>query len=262
MTLVTAWIRKVDGVEELVVASDSRLRFGCAWDYSPKLMSLSRGDSVLCFAGDTFYAYPMMIQLKAALEMNNKINSRAVDISDLRSYVISIIEDMRQAIYDFPVGLDEQENDYRFILAGYSWKYKKFKIWHIQYQANIGRFSYRSVGLYPKKQNQGREFIFIGDHTGEARKRLNEKITATDLAYGELNWEPLHVLKDMCNDVTFPEIGGAPQLFKIYQFMNSIPYNVYWPDKQTGSLHFGGRKLMDFEKNSYLSIDMEDMSIS
>ena len=262
MTLVTAWIRKVDGIEELLVASDSRLRFGCAWDYSPKIMSLSRGDCDLCFAGDTFYAYPMLIQLKAALEMNNKINSRAVDISDLRSYVISIIEDMRQAVYDYPIGDDEPENDYSFILAGYSWKNKKFKIWQIQYQKNIDKFSYRSVGLYPKKQSQGRQFIFIGDHTGEARKRLNTKIASTNLAYGELNWEPLQVLGDMCNDQSFPEIGGSPQVCKIYQFMNTMPYNVYWPDKKTGSLHFGGRKLLDFEKNNYLSIDMADMSIN
>lgn len=262
MTLVTAWIRKVDGIEELVVASDSRLRFGCAWDYSPKLMSLSRGDSVLCFAGDTFYAYPMMIQLKAALEMNNKISTRAVDISDLRSYVISIVEDMRNAVYDYPVGLDEPENDYRFILAGYSWKYKEFKIWHIQYQANIDKFSYRSIGLNPKKQNQGRKYIFIGDHTGEARKRLNQKISETNLAYGELDWEPLKVLRDMCTDSAYPEIGGAPQVYKIYQFMNSMPYNVYWPNKANGSLHFGGRKLMPFEKNGYFSIDMANMGVN
>lgn len=134
MNLVTAWIRQVNNIGELVLASDSRLRFGCAWDYSPKILPLSRGDSALCFAGDTFYAYPMLIQLKAALEMNEKISSRAVDISDLRSYVISIIEDMRLAVYDYPIGANKPDNDYRFIIAGYSWRYGDFRIWHVRYQ--------------------------------------------------------------------------------------------------------------------------------
>lgn len=263
MTLVAAWIRQVDGIEELVVASDSRLRFGCAWDYSPKIMPLARGDSVLCFAGDTFYAYPMLIQLKSALEMNEKILSRAVDISDLRSYVISIIEEMRLAIYDHPIGGIEEENDYRFILAGYSWRFSEFRIWHVQYQQNIDKFSYRSVGLYQKQQNQGKKYTFIGDYTGEARKRLNRLVKSKDLKYGELNWEPLEVLRDMSlNEDDFPEIGGAPQVIKIYKFMNSMPYNVYWPNKGDGTLHFGGRKLLSFEKNKYLSINLEDMSVN
>lgn len=38
---------------------------------------------------------------------------------------------------------------------------------------NINKFSYRSVGISQKKQGQGRKYLFIGDHVGEARKRLN-----------------------------------------------------------------------------------------
>ena len=261
MTLVTAWIRQVGDTEELVLASDSRLRFGCAWDYSPKLLSLSRGDSALCFAGDTFYAYPMLIQLKAALEMNEKISSRAVDVFDLRSYVISIIEEMRLAVYDHATGADKPDNDYRFLLAGYSWRYSQFRVWHIQYQENIGKFSYRSVGKYSKEQNNGRKYLFIGDHTGEARKRLNIILRNKELSHGELDFEPLEVLRDMSLDENYPEIGGAPQVTKIYKFGNSMPFNVYWPNKENGSVHFGGRKLLPFERNRYFSIDLADMSV-
>lgn len=261
MTLVAAWIREVNGVEELIVASDSRLRFGRAWDYSPKILSLARADSVLCFAGDTFYAYPMLLQLRAALEMNEKISSRAADISEIRSYIISIIEDMRKAVYDLPVGVEE-DNDYRFIFAGYSWRHEKFMIWHIQYQNNIGKFSYRSVGIYPKKHNEGRKVLFIGDHYGEARKRLSILLKSKDRKYGELDWEPLEVLRDMSlNETEFPEIGGSPQVIKVYKFMNSMPLNVYWPNKAEGGLYFGGRKLLPFEKNRYFSIDAESLEI-
>lgn len=62
MTLVVAWIRKIGSIEELCIASDSRVTSGRAWDCCPKIKELDRGDCVLAFAGDTSYAYPMMEQ--------------------------------------------------------------------------------------------------------------------------------------------------------------------------------------------------------
>ncbi len=58
MTLSLAWIRSVGTVEELVFASDSRLRGGQVWDCCPKIMTLPRTDCLISFAGDTSYAYP------------------------------------------------------------------------------------------------------------------------------------------------------------------------------------------------------------
>ena len=57
MTLVVAWVRTANnGYEELVVAADSRIRSGGVLDCAPKLLALPRNDSVLAFAGDTYYA--------------------------------------------------------------------------------------------------------------------------------------------------------------------------------------------------------------
>lgn len=259
MTLVAAWIRRIKGVEELVIASDSRLRFGCEWDYCPKIFPLQRGDAVLCFAGDTFYAYPMLLQLQTALEMNVKFRSRAIDISDLRSYVIAIIEQMRDSVMDYANGTSkETETGYRFILAGYSWKLQKYKIWHIQYQQNINKFSYRSVGLYPKKHAKGREYIFIGDKISNARKMLNKLIEKSSLKYGELDWEPLEVLRDICKSAKFNMIGGTPQVVKVYRHLNSTQCNVIWSEDTNNNVYLGGRKLLDFEKNEYQTLNLEN----
>ncbi len=78
MTLSVAWIRKVKNTEELVIATDSRLRWGRAWDCCPKIIPLVRQDSVLCFAGNTQYAYPMMVQINNSISMhtNYKISIR------------------------------------------------------------------------------------------------------------------------------------------------------------------------------------------
>ena len=62
MTISIAWVRNVGATKELVVASDSRLSFGCRWDCCPKVLALPRGDAAMCFAGNTMYAYPVMLQ--------------------------------------------------------------------------------------------------------------------------------------------------------------------------------------------------------
>ncbi len=261
MTLVAAWVRKIKGVEELLVASDSRLRFGCAWDYCPKVFPLPRGDSVLCFAGDTFYAYPMLMQLRSAISMNHKLATRAVDVTDMRSYIVDLIDDMRTQVYDYPAGMQEEDKTgYRFIFAGYSWKFQEFRIWEIQYQKNIKRFSFRSVGVYPKEQNSGRIFHFIGDETGKARERLNRLLLSkSDLSHGELDMEPFEVLVGMVRDKVDIAIGGPPQLAKVYRHMNAMPYNVYWPTREEGRITFFGRPLLTYERNSYLVLDPDTL---
>jgi len=51
MTLCLAWIRAVDQTTELVIATDSRLRSGCAWDCGPKLLPMPRSDLATCGRG-------------------------------------------------------------------------------------------------------------------------------------------------------------------------------------------------------------------
>jgi hypothetical protein len=46
--------------------------------------------------------------------------------------------------------------------------------------------------------------------------------------------EPFEILVGMIRDNCFDEIGGSPQIAKVYQFMNSIPHNVYWPSRESG----------------------------
>ena len=261
MTLVAAWLRRHQGLDELVLASDSRLRFGCAWDYCPKIFPLPRGDAVLCFAGDTFYAYPMLMQLRSAISMNYKLSTRAVDITDLRSYIIDVIDELRKTVYDYhPLATQEDKTDYKFIFAGYSWKLQKFRIWTIQYQKSIKKFSFRSVGVHPTESSNGRVFAFIGDETQKARERLNRLLKAKpELAAGELNMEPLEILIGMIRDKSSEAIGGPPQVVKAYRHMNTMPYNVYWPSRDSGKLTIFGRPLLSYEKNIHFALDPDTL---
>ena len=136
MTLSIAWIRNVGEIEELVLATDSRLRFGCAWDCCPKIMTLPRSDAAISFVGDTMFAYPLMLQMRVAVDMHPRSRSRALDLYDFRGRIVRVFNHMTDYIHDFPTGVSELESpDVLFLLAGYSWKRSNFVIWILHYNS-------------------------------------------------------------------------------------------------------------------------------
>src|SRR4051794_22519859 len=62
LTIAAGWVRYFGQSQELVLASDSRLRWAGAWDSCPKLFALPRSDAAIAFAGDTMWAYPIIAQ--------------------------------------------------------------------------------------------------------------------------------------------------------------------------------------------------------
>ena len=90
MTLCISWIRKVDDTEELVIATDSRLRNGQAWDCNPKILTLPRTDCAICFEGSTMEAYPMMLQLQSAVENRLRSKNRSQDLCDFKGFAIDV----------------------------------------------------------------------------------------------------------------------------------------------------------------------------
>lgn len=263
MTIATCWIRKLKETEELCVVTDSRLRFGRAWDHCQKIFPLPRGDSFICFAGDTMYAYPIIMHIKTALSMNPKLMSRAADITQVLSTVIDLINDLRGEIYDLPKGLSanaiaKEKGSYRFIFGGWSWKEQQFRIWHIQYQQNIDRFSYRNIGLSPKPSRGGHRFVFIGDDWNVATRMLLTRMKNIDTP---LNFEPASVIHEFATKKLNAAIGGPIQIVKAYQHMNCMQYNVMWESKGKSHVTLYGRKLLPYEKNGYLTIDPSTMEI-
>ncbi len=209
------------------------------------------------------YAYPIMLQIRNAIEMNQRARSRAMDITDLRGHILEIIENMRNLIYDPPIGLDVYDaTDFRFILAGYSWKFSEFKIWILQYQKDINRFSFRTVSSHSKQTKGTKYFFFEGDNVNTARKRLYDILRGRNkMTVGGLDMEPFEVLRDMIRDPQFTSIGGPPQMVKVYKHMNTLPYNVSWTNKDSKQITFLGRPLLPYEKNTFLVLDPDSLNI-
>lgn len=263
MTLVAAWIREAANGGQLVVASDSRLSFGARWDCCPKIFPLLRNDSVLAFCGDTAFAYPILLQLLNAVRNYEKVQSREMDITDVRPHFLKIVESMRGQVTDFPPGEHAIDNtDFQLLFAGYSSKLKEYKAWVFYFDKKIGAFHHRPLSFHKKRTGGTKPFLFIGDNVSDAMRRIYSKLNErAKLTVGGLDMEPLEVLTEMCESKTYDKIGGPPQLAKIYSYANVLPINVLWPrDKPQYVAHFG-RPLLSYEGSRYACLDLSDMSL-
>jgi hypothetical protein len=258
MTIAIAWVRKHRSIEELVVASDSRLSFGCRWDCCPKILALPRGDAVMCFAGNTMYAYPVMLQAIAAVSQHPRLLSRGMNLDDLKGHLLRVLNSMVSLIHDLPTGGDN-EPDTTFLFAGWSWKYNRFKIWLLHYDAHLKKFTFRPTSRW-RGVNHEKVFAFTGDYETEYKERLISLLRKKKkLESGGFDMEPLEILRDMLREPQFDLIGGAPQIMKVYKYSSSKPYAVFWPNKSAATVNLLGRPLLDYEQSEYLVLDTDTM---
>ena len=84
----------------------------------------------------------------------------------------------------------------------------------------------------------------------------------------KLDWEPLDVLLSFIRDPKCNDIGGPPQIMKIYRHANILPINVLWPEDRiqnglrtrTFEINHLGRPLLDYEQTRLLTLDPQDGS--
>lgn len=248
MTISLAWKRKFSKSEELIFLSDSRLAFGCRWDCCPKMKALARSDSVICFAGDTMYAYPIMLQIQAAIAQHQKLLSRAMDLCDLKGHLLRILNSMTELIHDLPDGFDN-DPDTTFLFGGWSWRSNTFKVWLLHYDASIKRFTFRPIRNW-KGGNKDKFLAITGDYQDDYKARLVKLLKEKGkLKNGSLDMEPFEVLRDMLRDGKYDTIGGSPQMIKVFQYSNCRPYGVFWPDYKSKKVSLLGRPLLDYEQS-------------
>lgn len=262
MTVVASWIRKIKHSEELVIISDSRLCGGYRWDSCPKIITLPRNDCAIAFAGETGYAYPLMMQAYFASGETSQGLDRAIDIKDFNGFLFSQINNMQASAYMKADKNDINENE--FVIGGYSWLDQKFRLWRYRYSKFNNAFEKQEFdslydGLFGK-------IVFAGDAKGaldkELRILLKEKYCNDYSKYnGEgFNMEPFEALVRLLRKATSADtIGGSPQMVKVYPHMNAKPIGVYWPNKDISDINKNrtllGRQLFQNEKCDFSFID-------
>lgn len=243
--MTIARVRNIGQVNELAVATDSRLRAGYAWDACPKIMKLPRSDAVLAFAGETDYAYPMMLQIYNAVDMYERSRSRTQDITKTTQHLERVCNEMISHIGD-PPSAGVASPELVLVLAGFSWQRQEFVVKVLNYSHREERFSFTNVRGWEGK-GQEKTIVFLGNRTTEAKERLRAYLDEEGrLITGGLNMEPFKVLRDMSRDTTITEIGGPPQLVKVYRSSTVQHFAVAWPTDD-GRLCTFGRPLLSYE---------------
>lgn len=262
MTVAVGWIRKMEKTEELIIAADSRLCGGYRWDSCPKILTLPRNDVAIAFAGETGYAYPLMMQAYFASKETHQAMDRAIDIVKFNGFLLSQINAMQAEVYSKADKDDINENE--FIVGGYSWMEQEFRLWRYRYSNHLHKFEKQEFEY--SFQNRFGKIIFAGDAKKLLEKELvgilHNKYGIDYSAYDGkgFDMEPFEALVSILRKTT-PEatIGGPPQLVKIYRHMNCKPLGVYWPKKELENILKNrtllGRKLFDTEQCDFSFID-------
>lgn len=261
MTISMGWIRTLrGGDQELVFASDSRVRFGGRWDCCPKLFPLPRQDCVVCFAGDTAYAYPFIMQAISSIENHIRALTRAITITEVRGHLLRLLNNMVSLHKEAPPGFGEP--DLSLIFGGYCWKTSKFNLWLLKYNKGTKSFDFCPPN-YWRGRGRGkhlqRQIILIGDYREEAYEKIAQLMdTKGKLDNGQFDMEPLEVLRDMIKeDRTY--IGGSTQVLKVFKHLHVRPYAIYEPS--TNKLSFNGRPLLPYETTDHFILNIETLDM-
>ncbi|MBF8709654.1 hypothetical protein IR016_22980 [Pseudomonas putida] len=261
MTIAAVWVRTLDnGVEELVFCSDSRLSSGKRFDHCQKTFCFSRTDAAICFAGRTDWAYPMIIAAIKAANIHFPSQVRALGLSKFKSHLVDILNQMQREVHSYARG--ENIPEVTFIIGGYDWFEKAFRIWRIKFEALENKFIAHERKGSSRFGSLGKIEI-AGDPEwitevrvrlkGLAQKRYGQNMRQPESA--KFNMEPFEIIRDLLRESTANDsIGGAPQAVKVYQYLNSTDVGFFWPSADSGRLFISGRPLLEYERASINSV--------
>lgn len=250
MSLCIGWIRKTNVSEEVVLASDSCFSGGHRFIAAPKLFAMKRGDFALACAGSTTYSFAIIEHIRQAMDCNAPISQRAYDIADIVHYIVDIIN---ETLLHEKETIGIYETDFKMILGGYSWKRKRAVLRIIEYSSRMKNYYSHVVKTIKKTP-----VAVIGDMdvVKPARKAIFDRLEADGIVDGApFDMQPFSVLMDFIKNPQYTTIDGAPQLLKVYPFMNSLPWGFTYGNDS--SIYFYGRKLLAYETFPYPIYNIE-----
>ncbi|WP_147443678.1 hypothetical protein [Corallococcus sicarius] len=257
MTLVAAWVRRTGTPEEeLVVASDSRLSGGLTWDQGPKLFPLARGDCVLAFAGDTAFAYPVVLQILLYLQDFEGASTRRLPLEELISHLEKLVTHLLRDVRELPAGSQLKE-EFHLLVAGRSVLTRAWRTWISRFDAKKQTFHL----VKPGRQHTSVGATLIGDGAVEARKLLGSQLRPQRGRPLHLGWEPFDVLRDMIRSQKHRTVGGPIQLVAVQQRLATMSFAVMWPQWKKGKLTLLGRELLEYERTQRLAFDPDNHEV-
>ena len=269
MTITIAWERRLSTYSELVFCSDSRLNGGGNIDVCQKIFPLPREDAAIGSCGSTLIAYPIIHQFSSYIKHYKKNLDRALDGTELPKRFCDLANNFLKSYID-PVNLVEELRETSFLIGCFSWRLKRPIISRITYD-NGPKIYVAASARFPKSKSKnlssGGQFSIIGDLRNQFFDTLASYINYTDCK--NFDMEPFSALSEMLSNSTYVDrrgphrgvIGGAPQILKVYPFLRTIEFAVFWPSKIGGKLYLNGRETFDYEKIHVPHLDSKSLDV-
>ncbi|MBA4416466.1 MAG: hypothetical protein C0392_00940 [Syntrophus sp. (in: bacteria)] len=261
MTLCVAWVRQADNNEELVFATDSALTGGEKWNSGIKLFELPRKDCLLCFAGSTFRAYPLVLHLISSIRFNAGLQNPHTDIVYVLEYLSELFTNLVKGVISEIAGEDihELRSGAKFLFGGWSWQENRFRIWELYYEKVIEGFIYKEHSASEKS----RIASFLGDPepiVGELARDAYKKLMIEGDFDRKLDMEPIIVLRNLARDKAIREVDGSLQVAKVYRSGTSEFFGVYWPSV-AGLPCLQGQEFKHFDKPGVRYFDPDTFEV-
>lgn len=271
MTLVVGWIRNIKQPEELVFATDSTLTGGEQWDHGVKLFELPRKDCLICFAGSTRRAYPLVLNLISSMRFDPKLQNQHTDIGEVAHYLADLFTDLIRKVKSEIQGenihqlrkdaYEEGVPGIRFMFGGWSWKEGRFRIWKLSYSEDIEGFIAKEETGNARK---AKHCYFLGDPADRieriANERYRKELEDNDAFDDNLDMEPLKALISISRDGAIREVNGAIQIGKVYRSGTTEFFGIMWPSTN-GTPHFLGREFTEHNKPKMRYFDPDTLEI-
>lgn len=251
MTLCTAYIRQANDSEELVFATDSCLTAGEKWKHGIKLFELPRKDSLLCFTGKTFRAYPLVLNLISSIQYNDYLKSPSATLEEVIDYLSDLFTELVLRIISEIPGEDihELRGGARFLFGGWDWQKNSFRVWKLYYKEEVSGFVFDEINADVAKK---RFYIFMGEASNfdieeDATRAFKKLLYDEDKVDDPIDMEPLKILRDISLNKEIREVDGSLQIAKVYKSNRTEFFGIYW-ESSKGKPCFQGREYNDTNK--------------
>ncbi len=250
MTLCTAYIRQANDTEELVFATDSCLTGGEKWKHGIKLFELPRKDCLLCFAGSTIRAYPLVLNLISSIHLDNYLQSPAAKLDEVLVYLSDLFTVLVKKIISEIPGEDihDLRGGAKFLFGGWDWEKGSFRVWKLHYSSEVEGFIFDELNGNSSKK---RFYTFLAEPAPEIEE---EAISAyKKMVYDEdkqddpIDMEPLKILRDISLNKAIREVDGSLQIGKVYKSNRIEFFGIYW-ESSKGKPCFQGREYNEVNK--------------
>ncbi len=252
MTLCTAHIRQANDTEELVFATDSCLTGGEKWKHGIKLFELPRKDCLLCFAGDTFRAYPLVLNMVSSIHLDNYLQSPSATLEEVLEFLSEQFTTLVKTIQEVDKSrIHEERGSAQFLFGGWDWQQGSngaFRVWKLYYNQDVEGFVFDEL---TNDSNQTMFYTFLGnadiDVEKEAKERFKKLLSDEDKFGKKLDMEPLNILSSISLDKAIREVDGSLQIAKVYKSNRTEFFGVYW-ESSKGVPCFQGREYNEINK--------------